>query len=228
MARPWRYLQRPSAFYPWMASGVMWLGLAAWNPPAHAYRPFDGTDAAVAKEGELEVELQRAGAARTNGQTTLIAPAVVLNFGLDQSVGGRLRGAGRDAAVTVRPQQSVRGRRVLERRIAAGKSAGSDWSQYRHRIRGAFSGHDWRQRLRRELGRHRVAALGLGKHPSERCDSADARSPRRHFPRGDRRGALEVESPTGRRGIFRGGVQSVAHGVWPGRSDLAGTGRPQL
>lgn len=85
MARPWRYLQRPSAFYPWMASGVMWLGLAAWNPPAHAYRPFDGTDAAVAKEGELEVELQPAGAARTNGQTTLIAPAVVLNFGLTKA-----------------------------------------------------------------------------------------------------------------------------------------------
>lgn len=49
---------------------------------ALAYRPFDGTDAAVAEPGEAEIELQPAGASRSEGQTTLIAPAVVFNYGL--------------------------------------------------------------------------------------------------------------------------------------------------
>src|SRR5215475_771458 len=49
--------------------------------PAFAYRPFDGTDAAVADVGEAEIELQPAGAKREGSTTTLVAPAVVLNFG---------------------------------------------------------------------------------------------------------------------------------------------------
>jgi hypothetical protein len=51
---------------------------------AWAYRPFDGTDAAVAAPGELEVELQPAGRLREGPNTTLIAPATVLNFGLSE------------------------------------------------------------------------------------------------------------------------------------------------
>jgi hypothetical protein len=49
---------------------------------AHAYRPFDGTDAAVADPEEVEVELQPAGAQWSREQNLLIAPAVVLNYGL--------------------------------------------------------------------------------------------------------------------------------------------------
>ena len=48
---------------------------------AFAYRPFDGTDAAVADPGEMEVELQPAGGKSSGGQKTLIAPATVLNYG---------------------------------------------------------------------------------------------------------------------------------------------------
>lgn len=51
---------------------------------ALAYRPFDGTDAAVADEGELEIEFQPAGVRRDREQKTLVAPATVLNFGLKQ------------------------------------------------------------------------------------------------------------------------------------------------
>lgn len=47
-----------------------------------AYRPFDGTDAAVAEPGEVEIEFQPAGVLSSNGQRTLVAPATVLNFGL--------------------------------------------------------------------------------------------------------------------------------------------------
>jgi len=49
---------------------------------AFAYRPFDGTDAAVAEPGEMEIEFQPAGVLGSNGQKTLVAPATVLNFGL--------------------------------------------------------------------------------------------------------------------------------------------------
>ena len=50
--------------------------------PAFAYRPFDGTDAAVADPGEIEIEFQPAGVIASSGQRTLVAPATVLNFGL--------------------------------------------------------------------------------------------------------------------------------------------------
>src|SRR5262245_17266272 len=56
--------------------------LAAWPVPVLALRPFDGTDAAVADEGEMEIEFQPVGALWERGQTTLIAPATRLNFGL--------------------------------------------------------------------------------------------------------------------------------------------------
>jgi len=59
---------------------VGWLVLA-WATPACAYRPFDGTDAAVADVGEVEIELQPAGLLQQGGDKTLIAPATVINIG---------------------------------------------------------------------------------------------------------------------------------------------------
>jgi hypothetical protein len=49
--------------------------------PAAAYRPFDGTDAAVANLNEVEIELQPVGRLQTGSQSSLIAPAVVYNYG---------------------------------------------------------------------------------------------------------------------------------------------------
>jgi hypothetical protein len=49
--------------------------------PAAAYRPFDGTDAAVADLSEVEIELQPAGWLRTGPQSALVAPGVVFNYG---------------------------------------------------------------------------------------------------------------------------------------------------
>jgi hypothetical protein len=64
---------------------VRWLafsaGILLWPQGALAYRPFDGTDAAVANLRELEVEFQPAGVRRTEDQKTLIAPAAVFNYG---------------------------------------------------------------------------------------------------------------------------------------------------
>src|ERR1700730_9812827 len=51
------------------------------SAPAWAYRPFDGTDAAVAEPGEVEIELQPAGLLQQGSDKTLVAPATVFNFG---------------------------------------------------------------------------------------------------------------------------------------------------
>ena len=63
------------------ASCLVALLFATGCGTAFAYRPFDGTDAAVADPGEMEVELQPAGGKSSAGQKILIAPATVLNFG---------------------------------------------------------------------------------------------------------------------------------------------------
>jgi hypothetical protein len=60
--------------------------------PSLAYRPFDGTDAAVADKGELEVELQPAGVLREGSETRLVAPAAVLNFGFSKGWEAVLQG----------------------------------------------------------------------------------------------------------------------------------------
>jgi len=63
------------------AAGLIFV----WSSDAFAYRPFDGTDAAVADPGETEIELQPAGAQWSREQNLLIAPAVVYNYGLTQN-----------------------------------------------------------------------------------------------------------------------------------------------
>ena len=49
--------------------------------PALAYRPFDGTDAAVADKDKFEIELQPAGLLKDASGKTLIAPAARFNYG---------------------------------------------------------------------------------------------------------------------------------------------------
>ena len=68
-----------------LASGsVIALSLMSWSSSAFAYRPFDGTDAAVAAPGDVEIELQPAGRLREEGSSTLVAPATVFNYGLSE------------------------------------------------------------------------------------------------------------------------------------------------
>jgi len=57
----------------------VWIGLPA---AARAYRPFDSTDAAVADEGALEIELGPAGFVKTGPDRFLVAPTVILNVGV--------------------------------------------------------------------------------------------------------------------------------------------------
>ena len=62
--------------------------------PALAYRPFDGTDAAVAEKGEVEIELQPAGGLRDESGTSLVAPATVFNYGFSEDWEAVLEGLG--------------------------------------------------------------------------------------------------------------------------------------
>lgn len=49
--------------------------------PAVAYRPFDGTDAAVADVKDVEIEFQAFGWQRSGQQTALTAPGMIFNYG---------------------------------------------------------------------------------------------------------------------------------------------------
>src|SRR5216684_5481705 len=76
------------------SESVIALCQAASSGPAWAYRPFDGTDAAVAAPGEMEIELQPAGRLREGGSTSLIAPATVINYGLSEGWKAVVEGQG--------------------------------------------------------------------------------------------------------------------------------------
>ena len=62
-----------------LAVGASCFALA---PSAHAYRPFDGTDADVAGHGEFELELGPTHYYRQGNANYLIAPTTVLNLGI--------------------------------------------------------------------------------------------------------------------------------------------------
>jgi hypothetical protein len=55
--------------------------LTCWCSPAEAYRPFDGTDAAVAQTGEVEIELGPVEYFREGAERTLFAPDYRINYG---------------------------------------------------------------------------------------------------------------------------------------------------
>ncbi|HKM71926.1 MAG TPA: hypothetical protein VJX94_18025 [Stellaceae bacterium] len=55
--------------------------LACWCGSAEAYRPFDGTDAAVAETGEMEIELGPVEYLRDGADRSLFAPDVRVNYG---------------------------------------------------------------------------------------------------------------------------------------------------
>jgi hypothetical protein len=82
---------------------VIALNVLAWAEPARAYRPFDGTDAAVAKKGEMEIELQPAGRLRDESGTSLIAPATVINYGLSDDWEAVFEGNGQTSLSPVGP-----------------------------------------------------------------------------------------------------------------------------
>ena len=55
--------------------------LTCWCGDGEAYRPFDGTDAAVAETGEMEIELGPVESLRQGAERALLAPDLRINYG---------------------------------------------------------------------------------------------------------------------------------------------------
>jgi hypothetical protein len=64
-----------------VAALVVPLCVSGWSPDVFAYRPFVGTDAAVAAPGEMEIEIGPS-YLREGSTCSVTAPAVVANLGL--------------------------------------------------------------------------------------------------------------------------------------------------
>src|SRR6266851_4754140 len=63
-------------------AALMFIGTLTTGGDALAYRPFEGTDAAVADPGELEIEFGPAEPLREGPQRFLTAPETVFNLGV--------------------------------------------------------------------------------------------------------------------------------------------------
>ena len=111
------------------AASLIVLGVAALSGPAFAYRPFDGTDAAVAAPGELEIELQPAGLEHEQGTQNLIAPWTVVNIGLSDAWEAVFEGRGETPLSPSGPTKPDDGRRIPQARGGARKPSGQERTQ---------------------------------------------------------------------------------------------------
>ena len=66
--------------------------LTFWCGEVKAYRPFDGTDAAVAETGEIEIELGPVEYLRAGAERSLLAPDLRINYGFIQGWEAALEG----------------------------------------------------------------------------------------------------------------------------------------
>jgi len=63
------------------AATLAGLCAALWPGSAAAYRPFNGTDAAVADPNEMEIEFEPVGALTQGSDISLVGPWTVVNYG---------------------------------------------------------------------------------------------------------------------------------------------------
>ncbi|MES2259509.1 MAG: hypothetical protein V4724_13350 [Pseudomonadota bacterium] len=63
------------------AWGAAALLASVWSTSAQAYRPFEGTDAAVAEHGLFELEFSPLGYVHLKSSRSLVGPALVANYG---------------------------------------------------------------------------------------------------------------------------------------------------
>jgi len=87
--------------------------LACWCGAAQAYRPFDGTDAAIADTGEVEVELGPVEYLRDGAERTLLAPDYRINYGFTPGWEASLEGRVAHGLTSELPGASLVGSDVL-------------------------------------------------------------------------------------------------------------------
>jgi len=76
------------------AAALAGLCAALWPGPAAAYRPFNGTDAAVADPNEMENEFQPVGTLTQGSDKSLVGPWTVVNYGFKDRWEAVLEGKG--------------------------------------------------------------------------------------------------------------------------------------
>ena len=76
------------------AAALAGLCAALWPGPAAAYRPFNGTDAAVADPNEMEIEFQPVGTLTQGSDKSLVGPWTVVNYGFKDRWEAVLEGKG--------------------------------------------------------------------------------------------------------------------------------------
>jgi hypothetical protein len=107
-------------------ASLILLGVVSCAGPAFAYRPFDGTDAAVAAPGEIEVELQPAGIQHEQGTQTLIAPWTVVNIGLSEGWEAVFEGRGETPLSPLGPTEIIDAGAFLKHVVVPGSLQGKD------------------------------------------------------------------------------------------------------
>jgi hypothetical protein len=107
-------------------ASLILLGVVLCAGPAFAYRPFDGTDAAVAAPGEIEVELQPAGIQHEQGTQTLIAPWTVVNIGLSEGWEAVFEGRGETPLSPLGPTELIDAGAFLKHVVVPGSLQGKD------------------------------------------------------------------------------------------------------
>jgi hypothetical protein len=169
--------------------GICALG---WANPAFAYRPFDGTDAAVADLGEVEIEFQPIGAMRA-GPTKPVSDAI-LNFGFAERWELVLQGTAQPLPEGVGPisvSNAAFLKYVLQPGVLQDKSGPSIATEFGPLLpaAGGGSGVGWPDR-------NSVAAMGLGNGSFECGIEPHARSTWQALFRCHHRGTEQMESPT--------------------------------
>lgn len=175
-------------------------GFACWCGGAQAYRPFDGTDAAVADTGKVEIELGPAEYLKQGPERTLFAPSARFNYGFapgwEAVVEGRVAHAISDGVRGTSPTgNGAFLKSVLREGSLQEKSGPSIATEFGVLL----PGHPRRPRHRRRSRRYRLPAVGMGNRASERCGIGNPAAARRSFRERDpRRTACLARASGGR------------------------------
>src|SRR5215469_5037102 len=78
-----------------------------WCGEVEAYRPFDGTDAAIAETGEMEIELGPVEYLREGAERSLLAPDLRINYGFTSGWEASLEGKAAYGQTTGLPAASL-------------------------------------------------------------------------------------------------------------------------
>ncbi len=199
------------------------VAMAALTTVAFAYRPFDGTDAAVAAPKEIEIELQPAGVLRESSLTSLIAPATIINYGFAKNWELVVQGFGQFPVSNLDENASLAGVGVFLKHVLR---EGSLQRQADQALR-SNSARCCRVLMPTTASAPASAPLfrrsGTGNRSRKPRHSTDTRPSRGCLRRRNHRGTVEMEGAACDGDFLRERDRANAHDFRPGGSDMAGS-----